>query len=824
MKRAHLLFVSAVAILTPVAILAQTSAGSFQGPPTGQQPPAGNRPGVIWDVSSGGSQPNAKIDIGNNTTFHGIKGDIGLLSGNAFRVDTNGPATFNMGNWYGGKKPLTFNIFGDMMLIDNGQGNIGSMSANEYCLSGDCIQAWPTAGGGGTMTGITAGAGILVTNPGASPTVALDQNFSDGRYVKKVGDSMSGQLTINSGQARGISILMSSSTDFGLSTSNSNAAGVGIYGYGGNTGGYFLGAKNGVIAYGEKALNATGNGANGTSSTGIYATSYDTATGMAGQFKGGKYTVFADGNGVASTAVTGYNAPTGGYLRGTTTGLSAQADTTNAGTIAVKGDNAETGGYFSGSKNSVEAKAKTLGTGTAVLGWNGQIGGDFSGSKYGVKGYSGDVNGIGGYYFGDLKGIEILGNSARAGSIGLDSHDAETAGLFSGKVRGVDASGPTAGLFSGTTYGVYASTTDGIAGGYFVGKTYGIDARMSYNNGVGTAVHGVGGGTGGDFGGWFYGVTAQASSSGIAVYGSKGTTGGAFSGSLYGVDASTTAAVANSAAVRGRNAESGGLFTGTRTGVEGSGAEFGARLTGSGAAGEGVNASGTQYGGFFSGGTSAVYGKASVAAASGGEFYESSGGNYAKLGRDNWAIESHGGYYNDIGGITLNNTDVAFQVYQPTLGSLSPLVTRKENSFTNIVADGLSGVGRIGLFSQSGDLYMTAADVAGSELKLGFYQDSRTLLSKLTIPQTGSMTASTGLTITGGALVANSGATVAGTLNVNGSITVNSDLSAANNTLSGCAWTTSVPDGTNLLCPSTSPIMNGIVRSGTTMSAYCCDL
>ncbi|MFH1078445.1 MAG: hypothetical protein V1745_04185 [Patescibacteria group bacterium] len=66
--------------------------------------------------------------------------------------------------------------------------------------------------------------------------------------------------------------------------------------------------------------------------------------------------------------------------------------------------------------------------------------------------------------------------------------------------------------------------------------------------------------------------------------------------------------------------------------------------------------------------------------------------------------------------------------------------------------------------------------------------------------------------------------TVGGTMNVSGALTASGDISASANTLTNCAYTAYVADGTAMFCPADRPIMNGIGRSGTSMRLYCCDL
>lgn len=68
------------------------------------------------------------------------------------------------------------------------------MDAVEYCInSANCITAWPSGGGGGTISSIADGGGLTVTNP-SGPAVTLSVIDS---YVNTVGDSMTGPINMN---------------------------------------------------------------------------------------------------------------------------------------------------------------------------------------------------------------------------------------------------------------------------------------------------------------------------------------------------------------------------------------------------------------------------------------------------------------------------------------------------------------------------------------------------------------------------------------------------------------------------------------------------
>lgn len=54
-------------------------------------------------------------------------------------------------------------------------------------------------GGGGTITGVTAGTGLSGGGTTGNVTLNLNQTFTDGRYVRKTGDTMTGTLTVQTG-------------------------------------------------------------------------------------------------------------------------------------------------------------------------------------------------------------------------------------------------------------------------------------------------------------------------------------------------------------------------------------------------------------------------------------------------------------------------------------------------------------------------------------------------------------------------------------------------------------------------------------------------
>jgi len=63
----------------------------------------------------------------------------------------------------------------------------GSANAQQLCIAGVCQASWPTGGGSGTVTSISAGTGITLSpNPIITTgTVSLDTTYTDNRYVNE---------------------------------------------------------------------------------------------------------------------------------------------------------------------------------------------------------------------------------------------------------------------------------------------------------------------------------------------------------------------------------------------------------------------------------------------------------------------------------------------------------------------------------------------------------------------------------------------------------------------------------------------------------------
>jgi len=408
MKRIPFIAISGVLLLSATAAFA---AYDFTGPTQG--PTGGNTPGVIWNMQSG-TQTGAKIDIDGSAR---IGDNFYMNSGKAIRVDSlTGATTLNMGNWGNGLQPFTLNVYGDTYLKQfSGGGALGKNGAftadgpitsynridsPQYCINGaNCITAWPS-GGGGTLTGITAGTGITVTGSSPSPTVNFDTTYGDNRYVNVTGDSMIGStgtmLYVENDQSSGFPKAINGASTYGAGLYGWSYSGYGIYGYSnGGTAGYF-GTYSGEGIYVENA--GTGGLAGDfynrdtTTNSRVFLASTNGNAIQALRWDGTYPTDFFSLNRNGTLSVTGTASvknpsPTGSY------GLYAQAakyGVYGLGTDSTSG----IGGGFNGKAKGVEAtcnnapcigldaQAGSPGFGTAIRGTNGAVGAELSGSIY----------------------------------------------------------------------------------------------------------------------------------------------------------------------------------------------------------------------------------------------------------------------------------------------------------------------------------------------------------------------------------------------------------------------------------------------------------
>jgi len=333
MKRISFIAISGVLFFTAAIASAATS---FQGPSS--QPTSGNVPGVIWNVDGTSvSQPNAVINVGQVGKTQQLLGDVKLSNTAAFKVDSvgAGPTSFNIGNWGSGQQPFTFGVYGDIKMYSFGgsAGQKGRMDAVEYCINGaSCITTWPS-GGGGTLTGITAGTGASVTGGAPSPTI----NVTD-LYVNTSGDTMTGALTMNWPGYRALTVNGGNGGSGAVYGNNTTANGYGgeFYGaYGvyattpnsasGYYAGYFDGYSGGINAIGRKAAGVGVLGQN--SGAGSYGVEGYATAGYGGLFMDSTYWSYVGGQ--------GYGIYTNGLLYTTGGGYIGGALTVNNGDLTI---------------------------------------------------------------------------------------------------------------------------------------------------------------------------------------------------------------------------------------------------------------------------------------------------------------------------------------------------------------------------------------------------------------------------------------------------------------------------------------------------------
>jgi hypothetical protein len=350
---------------------------------------------------------------------------------------------------------------------------VGNVKGDGLCIGTDCRTAWPSGGGSGTITSVTAGAGltgggttgsITLAIPSAGITNAMLLNSS---MTITAGTGLSGGGTVSLGGPTTLAIdttvvpRLSTTNNFSaqqnvtIAIATATPAITGV-----NTA--TSGAGSGVL--GRSASNA-GIGLFGDATAGVGAT-YG-VYGQTASISQGAAGVYGSANGVSgnTSGVYGTNASTGG------TGVTGVSTATSGTTW---------GGYFQSllSPTGVGAQAQGANTGVnaigKIYGLTGQST-NTTGTAAGVVGSTSSSSGMA------IEGVSTAATGTTYGVYGITS----STGGYGVYGQAAAATGATYGVYglamSATGYGVYGLATGSTGYGVYSAGNAHVEGNLTYS-------------------------------------------------------------------------------------------------------------------------------------------------------------------------------------------------------------------------------------------------------------------------------------------------------------------------------------------------------
>jgi hypothetical protein len=339
-------------------------------------------------------------------------------------------------------------------------------------------QTFP-GGGGGTITGVTAGTDL--TGGGTSGNVTLNLNTANIPLLASA-NTFTGNQTVNgifsaSSNAFGVTGTAKATSGIGVGVGGtaSSPAGYGVEGVNTATSGGagVYGSSAASAGYGVEGINTSGNG------TGVYGTAAH--FGVQGIATGSGSTVGVYGNGV--DGLQGSGTLHGVYAAGTGAGsMGVYGTSPGYGLYGVATNTTGTsfGVYGSGGSNGVYGTASNFGLYGVATATSGNSVGVFG---TGIDGLQGSGSAYGVYAAASASGSTgVYGTAPQFGIYGVATGSVNTVGVFGSGVDGLQGSGTVHGVYAnGGQYGVESFTSAGTAGTYGVfqgasttGATYGV--------------------------------------------------------------------------------------------------------------------------------------------------------------------------------------------------------------------------------------------------------------------------------------------------------------------------------------------------------------